>query len=53
LCSRSSSGEIPQDRVWDVIEKVNVCLLTTQFVGGLRAHPLEARRDRDAGLIFS
>src|ERR1700681_2647569 len=40
------------DRVWDIIEKVSVCMLTTQFVGGLRARPLEARPDREAGLIF-
>ena len=44
------SSEI--DRVWDIIEKVGVCMLTTQFAGGLRARPLEARPDRDAGLIF-
>ena len=40
------------DRVWDIIEKVGVCMLTTQFGGGLRARPLEARPDRNAGLIF-
>lgn len=40
------------DRVWGIIEKVSVCMLTTQFVGGLRARPLEARPDRDAGLIL-
>jgi general stress protein 26 len=40
------------DRVWDIIEKVSVCMLTTQFAGGLRARPLEARPDRDAGAIF-
>jgi len=40
------------DRVWDIIEKVGVCMLTTKFVGGLRARPLEARPDRNAGLIF-
>ena len=40
------------DRIWDIIEKVSVCMLTTQFVGGLRARPLEARPDRDAGLIY-
>src|SRR6185437_8814708 len=39
-------------RVWDVIEQVGVCMLTTQFAGGLRARPVEARPDRDAGLIF-
>lgn len=40
------------DRVWDIIEKVGVCMLTTQLAGGLRARPLEARPDREAGLIF-
>jgi general stress protein 26 len=40
------------DRVWDIIEEVGVCMLTTQFAGGLRARPLEARPDRDAGLIY-
>jgi general stress protein 26 len=40
------------NRVWDVIEKVGVCMLTTQFVDGLRARPLEARPDRNAGLIY-
>jgi general stress protein 26 len=40
------------DRVWDIVEKVGVCMLTTQFSGGLRARPIEARPDREAGLIF-
>src|SRR3954469_23040741 len=40
------------DRVWDIIEEVGVCMLTTHFAGGLRARPLEARPDRDAGVIF-
>ena len=40
------------DRVWDIIEKVGVCMLTTRFPGGLRARPVEARPDREAGLIF-
>jgi general stress protein 26 len=40
------------DRIWDIIEKVGVCMLTTQFADGLRARPLEARPDRGAGLIF-
>jgi general stress protein 26 len=42
----------PVDRVWDIVEKVGVCMVTTQSGGGLRARPLEARPDRDAGLIF-
>jgi general stress protein 26 len=40
------------DRVWQIIEKVGVCMLTTRFAGGLRARPLEPRPDRDAGLIW-
>ena len=40
------------ERVWDIIEKVSVCMLTTRFDGGLRARPVEARPDRAAGLIF-
>ena len=40
------------ERVWEIIEKVGVCMLVTRFGGGLRARPLEARPDREAGLIF-
>jgi hypothetical protein len=43
-----NSGQI--DRVWDIIEKVGVAMLTTQFSGGLRARPLEARPERRAGV---
>ena len=39
-------------RAWDIIEKTRIAMLTTQFDGGLRARPLEARADRDAGLIW-
>jgi general stress protein 26 len=40
------------DRVWDLMEKTRVCMLTTQFDGGLRARPLEARPDRHEGIIW-
>ena len=39
-------------RVWDIIENSGVGMLTTRFAGGLRARPLEARVDRDAGIIW-
>jgi len=39
-------------RVWDIIEKMSVGMLTTQFSGGLRARPLEARADRGAGVVW-
>ena len=34
------------DRVWEIIQKVGICMLSTRFEGGLRARPLEARPDR-------
>ncbi|MGA7489718.1 MAG: pyridoxamine 5'-phosphate oxidase family protein [Xanthobacteraceae bacterium] len=40
------------DRVWEIIDKVGVAMLTTRFSGGLRARPLEARPERAAGLIW-
>ena len=40
------------DRVWDIIGRVGVCMLTTRFDGGLRARPIESRPDRDAGTIW-
>src|ERR1700684_3187003 len=39
-------------RVWDIIERVSVCMLTTQSPTGLRARPVEARPDRETGLIW-
>src|SRR5260221_14541039 len=39
-------------RVWEIIDRASVGMLTTQFAGGLRARPLEARPDREAGLIW-
>jgi general stress protein 26 len=42
----------PHDRIWDIIEKVGVCMMTTRFADGLRARPLEPRPDRDAGVIW-
>jgi general stress protein 26 len=39
-------------RVWDILEKNSIGMLTTRFPGGLRSRPLDARPDRDAGAIF-
>src|SRR4051794_11603013 len=39
------------DRVWDIVEKVGVGMLTTRFSGGLRSRPVEPRLDREAGVI--
>jgi general stress protein 26 len=40
------------ERVWEIIERVGVGMLTTHGTEGLRARPLEARPDRQAGLIW-
>ncbi len=40
------------DRVWDIIENNSIGMLTTQFAGGLRARPVDARSDRAAGAIY-
>jgi hypothetical protein len=36
----------PIDRVWDIVERVGIAMMTTRFAGGLPARPLEARPDR-------
>jgi general stress protein 26 len=46
------ANEDSRDRVWDIIERVGVCMLTTRAAGGLRARPVEARPDRAAGIIW-
>ena len=45
-------GSTSIDRVWEIIETVGIAMLTTPFPGGLRARPVEARPERDAGLIW-
>jgi general stress protein 26 len=40
------------DQIWDIVEDIGVCMLTTRSARGLRARPLEARPDRAAGLIW-
>jgi general stress protein 26 len=40
------------DRVWEIVEKAGICMMTTRFYGGLRARPMEARPDREDGVIW-
>ena len=46
------SREHDIERVWDIIEQAGTCMLTTRFAAGLRARPLEARPERQSGLIW-
>lgn len=39
-------------RIWELLEQTQVGMLTTRFAEGLRARPLEARPDREAGVIY-
>src|SRR5262245_11673202 len=48
----SMAGAQHLDRVWDIVEQVGVCMMTTRFADGLRARPLDSRPDRAAGLIW-
>ena len=50
--ARSRSQQDNLDRIWRIIEKIGICMLTTQSAGELRARPIEARPDRDSGAIF-
>ena len=45
-------GKDQLDRVWEIIERQGVCMLTTRFDGGLRARPLEPRPARGESLIW-
>ena len=39
-------------RVWDILEKNSIGMLTTRFSDGLRSRPLDARSDRNAEAIL-
>lgn len=41
-----------EERVWEIITKAGICMMTTHFSDGLRARPMEARPDNDEGAIF-
>jgi hypothetical protein len=46
LCRSTRAGsdmskQSSVDRIWDIIEKVGVCMLATQRAGRLRARPME------------
>jgi general stress protein 26 len=40
------------DRVWDIVERAGVAMLTTRCTHGFRARPIEPRLDRAEGLIW-
>lgn len=44
--------ETEADRIWTIIDRIGICMLTTRGPAGLRARPLQARPDRDAGVVW-
>jgi general stress protein 26 len=48
----TESDQTRLDRIWDIVEKAGVCMMTTRFYGGMRARPMEARPDREEGVIW-
>jgi len=53
--SEHESEQRHNERVWELIEKIGVCMLTTQSGVGLHARPVEARADasdKAAGLFY-
>lgn len=43
--------QIGQERVWEIIHDVHICMLVTDGPEGLRARPLDARPDREERTI--
>jgi general stress protein 26 len=52
VMAEKDTAQEQRDRVWQIIEKVGIAMLTTGSDCGLRARPLEARPERDAGVIW-
>jgi general stress protein 26 len=41
-----------RERVWKIIEHIHICMFVTHGRDGLRARPLDARVDREGGLVY-
>lgn len=41
-----------EQRVWELLERTGVGMLTTQFAQGLRARPVEPRPDRNGHAVY-
>jgi general stress protein 26 len=53
--SEHKSEQKHNERIWELIEKIGICMLTTQAADGLHARPVEARAssaDKTAGRIY-
>ncbi len=44
--------ETDLDRVWDIMEDISVCMVTTHAGGKMRSRPMHAIPDRDENVIY-
>src|SRR5258707_437688 len=40
------------DRVWEIMDDIPICMVTTHAGGRMRSRPMHAIPDRDAGCVF-
>jgi general stress protein 26 len=45
-------SETDLDRVWDIMEDISVCMVTTHAGGKMRSRPMHAIPDRDENAIY-
>jgi general stress protein 26 len=45
-------SESDLDRVWEIMEDISVCMVTTHAGGRMRSRPMHAIPDRDVGSIY-
>src|SRR5262249_22710176 len=56
LCGQNRKGgtmsESDLDRVWEIMEDISVCMVTTHAGGRMRSRPMHAIPDRDDNAIY-
>lgn len=45
-------SETDLDRVWDIMEDISVCMVTTHVGGRMRSRPMHAIPDRDENAVY-
>jgi general stress protein 26 len=48
----TDAQQVHVDRVWEVIDRAGICMMTTRFAEGLRARPMEAMPNREEEVIW-
>jgi general stress protein 26 len=48
----TEAQQVHVDRVWEVVDRARICMMTTHFAEGLRARPMEAMPSREEDVIW-